>query len=149
MPSYLISSREAARTFGVYDAATEDDAREAYARDAGYRDCADEAAVLETTVERLHADLVVEPVDVADANATIAAAMVEIDRASSDADAVRDDADATSADGWDFRGTIDAGEDAGLDRRLARAIAAQYTPQIRAAYARAWRAAVEADLADA
>ena len=147
MPSYLISSREAGRTFGVYDAPTEDAAREALARDAGYRDCADEADVLETTVERLRADLVLEPVDVADAIATIAAAMVEIDRASSDADPVRDDAAATSSEGWEYRATIDAGEDAGLDRRLARAIVGQFWPEIRAAYARAWRAAVEADLA--
>jgi hypothetical protein len=56
---YDITTRAGGQYLGAYDGATEDDAVEALARDAGYHDTAHEAQVLETTPEALRADLIV------------------------------------------------------------------------------------------
>ena len=61
--------------------------------------------------------------------------------------AARDDADAGDASGWNADGVLAAAEIADVDGVLAAAIAREYMPFVRDAYARAWRAAVELDLA--
>lgn len=41
MPRYLIANRDSGHEFGIYEAASKDDALDVYARDAGYRDFED------------------------------------------------------------------------------------------------------------
>lgn len=77
----------------------------------------------------------------------IAEAMVVLDRDSSDCDAVRDDAAAGDAAHWDTDGIVAAAEAAGIDGAVAAAIAWGYLSCVGDAYAAAWRAAVELDLA--
>lgn len=140
MKTFLICSRDAG-VLGLYEAASEADAHDVFARAAGYRNCADEAAVLSTTVERLRADLTITEVDLAATVEALAAAMVAMDRESSDCDDVRDDADAGDASHWDTGGLVSVADDAGVDRTVARAIAYMHFYDVRAAYAIAWREA--------
>lgn len=150
MTTYLIVNRITCSVLFLDEAASEDAAVEAYARFAGYRDCAHEAEVLDSTVEKLRDELRITEVDVPAAIEALAAAMVEADRDSGDCDDdVLVDADAGDAAHWDARGVLDAADDAGVDRWLARAIAETEFHLVRTAYAKAWRAAVEAALAAA
>jgi len=154
MKTFLLGNRIACTSLGLYEAASEDDAVAAMIRDAGYRDADHEAEVLNSTVEKLRDELTIDEVDLAAAIKTIAAAMVDYDRDSSDSDAVRDDADAGDASHWDGDGIrvvaqITVAQEAGVEGALARAIVGEYLPQIRDAYAVAWREAVALDLAAA
>jgi hypothetical protein len=145
MPTYMIANRIAGLVLGPFDAPTPDEAVEAMIRDAGYRDAAHEALVLETSVDKLRDELRVEEIDVPARIADIARSMVEYDR-----EDVLFDAAADTADHWDRGGIVGAAADAGIGSALGSLLAQHYAPQIRDAYAvawRAWRAAVEADLA--
>lgn len=145
--AFLISCCNAG-VLGIYYAATADDAVTVMDRDAGYRDSHHAAEVLETTVEALRANLTITEVDVPAAVAEVAKALVDCDRGTfEDDDGVLTDAGAVDASHWDARGIVGTAViEAGVDGALARALCEQYLPQIRDAYAKAWRAAVEADL---
>lgn len=159
MPTYMITNRIACLVLGPYDAPTPDEAVEAMIRDAGYRDAAHEALVLETSVGKLRDELRVEEIDVPARIADVARSMVEYDREDACADVLFNgetilaggarllDAAADTADHWDRGGIVGAARDAGIGYALGSLLAQHYAPQIREAYAVAWRAAVEADLA--
>jgi hypothetical protein len=154
MKTYLICSRDAG-VLGLYEAASEDGAHDVLARDAGYRDAEHEAEVLSKSVEYLRADLTIAEVDVPAAIEALAHEMVAADRESGDYNLgdgthdVRLDPDAGDASHWDRLCVVAVADDAGVERGLARAIAATEMHVVRDAYARAWRAAVELDLAAA
>jgi hypothetical protein len=145
MPTYMITNRIAGLVLGPFDAPTPDEAVEAMIRDAGYRDARLEALVLETSVDKLRDELRVEEIDVPARIADVARSMVEYDREDVLFDAAADTAD--TADHWDRGGIVGAARDAGIGSALGSLLAQHYAPQIRDAYAVAWRAAVEADLA--
>jgi len=149
MKTFLIVNRITAQS-GLFLATSEDDAVAAMIRDAGYRDAQHEAEVLDASVEKLRDELRVTEVDVPAAMEALAAAMVEADRESVDCDDdVLVDADAGDASHWDRLGVIAVADDAGVECALARTIAETELHLVRDAYAAAWRAAVEADLAAA
>ena len=150
MKTFLIVNRITCSVLGLYEAASEGDAVAAMIRDAGYRDAQHEAEVLDASVEKLRDELRVTEVDGPAAVDALAASMVEADRESGDCtDDVRDDADAGDASHWDRLGVIVAAERIGVERALARTIAETELHLVRDAYAKAWRAAVEAALAAA
>ena len=141
MKTFLIVNRITAQS-GLFLATSEDDAVAAMIRDAGYRDAQHEAEVLDASVEKLRDELRVTEVDVP--------AAIEADRESVDCDDdVLVDADAGDASHWDRLGVIAVADDAGVECALARTIAETELHLVRDAYAAAWRAAVEADLAAA
>ncbi len=140
MTTYLITNRIACTILGLFEAASEDDAVAAMIRDAGYRDAVHEAEALESTVEKLRDELVVTEVDVPAAITALAAAMVDNDRNTD----VLDDVDAGSSDHWDNCSVYGVAEEIGIPLALVAVIG---WPAIRDAYAKAWRAAVELDLA--
>jgi hypothetical protein len=140
MTTYSISNRSSGFDLGIYNGSTADDAVNAMYMDAGYRDAQHAADVLETTVETLRSELVVTEVDVT--ITALAASMVVLDRDSGDC--VTDDG---KADHWDLPGIRSAGEAADIDAALAAMIWQQYPHLVRAAYARAWRAAVAGEVA--
>jgi hypothetical protein len=153
MKTFLIINRITVANLGLFEAATEDDAVLAMIRDAGYRDAQDEAEVLQSTPEALRDELSVFPVDVPAIVAKLADAMVTQDRESHDCADVRDNADAVAVCGWDRLGIVGLVDDLSLghegdDREVARAIWEYSFSELREAYAKAWREAVEADLAE-
>ena len=141
--------RLAGHLFGLFEAASEADAHEALARDFGYRDCAEMAEALESTVERLRSELTITEVNLAAAVTEIAEAMVAADRESGDVEPeVLDDPAAGDPSNWDatpLRAYI--ADATNVDRALVAAIARDYMHLVHHAYGRAWRAAVELDLA--
>ena len=150
--TFLIIARASGQNMGFFEAATEDEAVLAMVRGAGYRDARDEAEVLQSTPEALRAELSVFEIDVPAAIKALAAAMVEADRESTDCADVRDDALAGNECGWDRLGIVGLAADLSLghegdDREVARAVCGYRFAELRAAYAKAWREAVEADLA--
>ena len=152
--TFLIIARASGQNMGLFEAATEDDAVLAMIRAAGYRDAAHEAEVLQSTPEKLRAELSVFEIDVPAIVAKLADAMVEQDRSSTDCADVRDDADAGNECGWDRLGIFSLVDDVSLghegdDREVARAVWEYRFSELREAYAKAWRGAVEADLAAA
>lgn len=145
--TFLICSRDAG-VLGLYEAASEAAAHDVLARDAGYRDCAHEAEVLSKSVEYLRADLTITEVDVPAAIEALAAAMVAADRESGDVEPeVLDDPAAGDSSNWDVTPDRVYIADLDVDDALATAIARDYMHLVRDAYAAAWRAAVELDLA--
>jgi hypothetical protein len=143
--TFLIINRITASSLGLCLATSEDDAVAKMIRAAGYRDAEHEAEVLQSTPSKLRDELRVMEVDVPEAAAKLAAAMVEADRESGDCDDVLTDDTATGSGHWDRSGLASIADDAGIDREVARALAGD--SDLRAAYAAAWRAAVEAALA--
>ena len=102
-------------------------------------------AVLGTTVEALFADLVIVEHDYADDLMRLADAMVDDDRTSGECTVdVLDDPDAGGSDHWDRLGIIVAAERIGISRGT---VCAMGIVAIRTAYAAAWRATVELELA--
>ena len=77
--TFLIIARASGQNMGLFEAATEDDAVLAMIRAAGYRDAAHEAEVLQSTPEKLRAELSVFEIDVPAIVAKLADAMVEQD----------------------------------------------------------------------
>jgi Arc/MetJ family transcription regulator len=151
--TFLIIARASGGNMGLFEATSEDDAVEQMIRAAGYRDAQDEAEVLQSTPEKLRAELSVFPVDVPAIVAKLADAMVTQDRESHDCADVRDNADAVAVCGWDRLGIVGLVDDLSLghegdDREVARAIWEYSFSELREAYAKAWREAVEADLAE-
>ena len=145
MKLYSITNRTSAQDLGAYPGRTADEALDAYYSDAGYSCRVGAARALETTVEALLADLIVAEYDYADDLSGLARMMVEMDRDSGECTAdVLDDADAGSSDHWDASGVYDVAEEMGLSAATVDAIG---WPAIRDAYAAAWRAAVELELA--
>lgn len=63
MTKFQIANRTSALDLGTYEAATEEEALDLMAQDAGYADYANAAEVLGLTVEDARADLVVEQVE--------------------------------------------------------------------------------------
>ena len=147
--TYLITNRIACTILGFFEAASEDDAVLAMIRDAGYRDAAHEAEVLDSTVEKLRDELVVTEEDVPAAITALAQEMVRCYRVCGDdltaADMIDDNAH--HADDWDGVGVHACGVAAGLRGYLVDAIWRQHRDDLRDAYAAAWRAAVKVDLA--
>ena len=142
--------RLAGHLFGLFEAASEADAHEALARGFGYRDCAEMAEALESTVERLRSELAITEVDVPAAVAAVAKAMVTADREAGDVEPeVLDDAAAGDPSNWDVTPLRVYIADLDVDGELAEAIARDYMHLVHHAYARAWREAVEAALAAA
>jgi hypothetical protein len=147
--TFLITNRIACTILGFFEAASEDDAVLAMIRDAGYRDAQHEAEVLDSTVEKLRDELVVTEVNLAATVKEIAEAMVAADRESGDVEPeVLDDPAAGDPSNWDatpLRAYI--ADATNVDRALVAAIARDYMHLVHHAYGRAWRAAVELDLA--
>jgi hypothetical protein len=144
--TFLIVNRITCQNLGFFLAATADDAVIAMICEAGYHGAEHEAEVLQSSVEKLRDELRVTEVDVPEAAAKLAAAMVVADRESGDCDDVLADDTATGSGHWDRSGLASIADDAGIDREVARALAGD--SDLRAAYAAAWRQAVEADLAE-
>ena len=140
--------RLAGHLFGLFEAANEADAHEALARGFGYRDCAEMAEALESTVEYLRAELTITEVDLTATVKEIAEAMVAADRESGDVESeVLDDPAAGDPSNWDatpLRAYI--ADATNVDRALAAHIARDYMHLVHHAYGRAWRAAVELEL---
>jgi hypothetical protein len=152
--TFLIIARASGQNLGLFTAATEDDAVNQMIRRAGYRDAQDEAEVLQSTPEKLRAELSVFEIDVPAIIATLADAMVEQDRESPDCAEIHADVEAGKECGWDRLGIFSLVDDLSLghegdDREVARAVWEYSFSELRAAYAKAWREAVEADLAAA
>lgn len=140
MNLYNITNRTSAQNLGLYPGRTADEALDAFYSDAGYSCRVGAACALDTTVEALLADLIVEQYDYADDLETLAAAMVDDDRTSGECTAdVLDDPDAGGSDHWDWLGIIVAAERIGISRGT---VCAMGLVAIRDAYAAAWRAAV-------
>lgn len=147
MKLYSITNRTSSLHLGAYPGRTADEALDAYYSDAGYSCRVGAARALETTVEALLADLIVAEYDYADDLKTLVAEMIDCDRDGdrSFADMSSDDLDASNCDHWARSGLVYAvAELAGLSRATVDAIG---WPAIRDAYAAAWRAAVELELA--
>ena len=145
MKLYDITNRTSSLHLGHYPGRTADEALDAYYSDAGYSCRVGAARALDTTVEALLADLIVAEYDYADDLETLARMMVEMDRDSGECTTdVLDDADAGSSDHWDASGVYDVAEEIGISRAQVDAIGWN---NIRDAYAAAWRAAVELELA--
>ena len=145
MKLYSITNRTSAQDLGAYPGRTADEALDAYYSDAGYSCRVGAARALEMTVEQLLADLIVAEYDYADDLSGLARMMVEMDRDSGECTAdVLDDADAGSSDHWDASGVYDVAEEMGLSAATVDAIG---WDNVRDAYAAAWRAAVELELA--
>jgi hypothetical protein len=147
--TFLIINRITVANLGLFLATSEDDAVAKMIRDAGYRDAEHEAEVLQSTPSRLRDELRVTEIDVPEAAAKLAAAMVEYDRECADCADVSEDADAADCDHWDLIGVgCVAADKADVHCDVARAIVRCRREDLREAYAKAWREAVEADLAE-
>jgi len=145
MNLYSITNKTSAQDLGAYPGRTADEALDAYYSDAGYSCRIGAARALDTTVDALVADLIIVEYDYADDLSGLARMMVEMDRDSGECTAdVLDDPDAGSSDHWDASGVYDVAEEIGISRATVDAIG---WPTIRDAYAAAWRAAVELELA--
>ncbi len=149
MKTFLIANSFTGAVPGIYAGGSENEAVEAYAVAAGYRNAQHEdvARVLDEAFTKLRDVLVITEVDVAATIKEIAEVMVASDRESVNCDDVRDDADAGDASHWDTDGVAITAQAAGIDIAVAEAVARDYMHLVHHAYGRAWRAAVEADLA--
>lgn len=151
--TFLIIARASGQNLGIFEARTEDDAVATMIRRAGYRDAQHEAEVLQSAPAALRAELSVFEIDVPAIIAKLADAMVEQDRESPDCAEIHADVEAGKGCGWDRLGLVSLADDLSLghegnDREVARAIGEYRFSEVREAYAKAWREAVEADLAD-
>lgn len=145
MKLYNITNKTSAQDLGLYPGRDAGEALDEYLSAAG-RSCRLTAALdRNITVEQLVAEYTVEQYDYAADLETLAAAMVDDDRNSGECTIdVLDDPDAGSSDHWDDCGVYGVAALAGFSRATVDAIG---WPAIRDAYAAAWRAAVELELA--
>lgn len=148
---YRITNRTSGLSLGLYWGETADEAVEAMHREAGYASSEDAAEALGSTVEALRADLLAVAEDEADeadeadeyAIRWIAERMVSADRRSGDCDPeVLADPSAGDGSGWEYAAIEEVAESIGA-AHLVRYGARR--DEVLAAYAQAWREAVEAD----
>ena len=145
MNLYNITNKTSAQHLGIFPGRDAGEALDEALSAAGLSCRLTAAMDRGVTVEQLVAEYTVEAYDYADDLATLAAAMVDDDRASGECTAdVLDDPDAGSSDHWDDRGVYGTAALVGLTRATVDAIG-WYA--IRDAYAAAWREAVELELA--
>lgn len=145
MKLYSITNKTSAQNLGLYPGRDAGEALDEYLSAAGLSCRLTAAFDRNITVEQLVAEYAVEEYDYADDLVRLADAMVEDDRTSGECTVdVLDDPDAGSSDHWDDRGVYGVAALAGLSRATVDAIG-WYA--IRDAYAAAWRAAVELELA--